>query len=353
MADTRMDADGMHQTGTLPEAHEEVKPRRTGVLLINLGTPDATDYWSMRRYLSEFLSDKRIIERSALIWQPILQGIILTIRPSKSGKAYDKIWMQDEDKSPLLYYTEQQAAGLQARLGDGVLVDFAMRYGNPSIASKIDAMQAAGVDQIALVALYPQYSATSTASVYDKCFDALKTMRWQPAVRTAGPFHDEAAYIDALAASLDAQVKALDFEPEVLLMSYHGIPKAYFLAGDPYHCHCQKTTRLVREKLGWSENFCRTTFQSRFGPTEWLQPYTDKTLEALAGEGVTKVAVAAPAFVSDCLETLEEIAIEGRDAFIEAGGKSFAVLACLNDSEPGIDVLEAVAKRELAGWVSI
>lgn len=352
MADTHKHG-SMRQTGPLPAQHPHVKPQKTGLLLVNLGTPDATDYWSMRRYLSEFLSDRRIIELSPLIWQPILQGPILTFRPLKSGAAYKKIWMTDKDKSPLLYYTEQQATLLQQRLGEGVVVDFAMRYGNPSIKSRIDRMKAQGVDQIAVVALYAQYSAATTASVYDKTFDALKAMRWQPAVRTAGAFHDDPAYIDALAGSLDTQIKALDFVPDVLLMSYHGIPKAYFEKGDPYHCHCMKTTRLVREKLGWSEKFCRTTFQSRFGPTEWLQPYTDKTLAALGAEGVKNVAVAAPAFISDCVETLEEIAIEGKHIFLEAGGQKFATLACLNDSQEAIDVLEAVARRELAGWVSV
>ena len=351
MADA-INAGSMRVTGSLPEDHPRVKPQKTGLLLVNLGTPDATDYWSMRRYLSEFLSDRRIIEMSPLLWQPILQGPILTFRPSKSGAAYKKIWMKDKDKSPLLYYTEQQARLLQDRFGEDVVVDFAMRYGNPSIKSRIERMKDKGVDQIAIVALYAQYSAATTASVYDKSFDALKDMRWQPAVRTAGAFHDDPAYIEALAASLDAQIKALDFTPDVLLMSYHGIPKSYFLKGDPYHCHCMKTTRLVREHLGWSEKFCRTTFQSRFGPTEWLQPYTDKTLEALPEEGVKKVAVAAPAFISDCVETLEEIAIEGRETFLEAGGQNFATLACLNDSEGAIDVLETVARRELAGWVS-
>ena len=351
MADAT-NAGSMRVTGSLPEDHPQVKPQKTGLLLVNLGTPDATDYWSMRRYLSEFLSDRRIIEMSPLLWQPILQGPILTFRPSKSGAAYKKIWMKDKDKSPLLYYTEEQARLLQDRLGEDAVVDFAMRYGNPSIKSRIERMKDKGVDQIAIVALYAQYSAATTASVYDKSFDALKDMRWQPAVRTAGAFHDDPAYIEALAASLDAQIKALDFTPDVLLMSYHGIPKSYFLKGDPYHCHCMKTTRLVREHLGWSEKFCRTTFQSRFGPTEWLQPYTDKTLEALPEEGVKKVAVAAPAFISDCVETLEEIAIEGRETFLEAGGQSFATLACLNDSEGAIDVLETVARRELAGWVS-
>ncbi|MEL7130627.1 MAG: ferrochelatase, partial [Pseudomonadota bacterium] len=308
----------------LPTDHTPVKPDLTGVLLVNLGTPDATDYWSMRRYLSEFLSDTRIIEVPQWIWQVILQGPILTFRPAKSGRAYKKIWMEDEDKSPLLHYTERQAELLQDRIGTGeVVVDFAMRYGNPSIASKIARLKSQGCDRISVIALYPQYAAATTASVYDKTFDALKQMRWQPAVRTAGPFHDHQAYIDALATSLQRQLAGLDFDPDVLILSYHGIPKSYFLKGDPYHCHCLKTTRLIRERLGWSENFCRTTFQSRFGPTEWLQPYTDETLKALPDEGAKKVAVAAPAFISDCVETLEEIAIEGREEFREVCAARF------------------------------
>lgn len=335
-----------------PVDHPSVKPSRTGLLLVNLGTPDATDYWSMRRYLSEFLSDSRIIEVPQWIWQIILQGPILATRPFKSGEAYKKIWMQPEDKSPLLHYTERQADLLRERIGnDELIIDFAMRYGNPSIESKIDHLKAEGCDKICVLALYPQYAAATTASVYDKTFDALKKIRWQPAVRTSPAFHDHPDYIDALARSLDRQVKALPFEPQVVIMSYHGIPKSYFLRGDPYHCHCQKTSRLVRERLGWSEEFCRTTFQSRFGPTEWLKPYTDETLELLPEEGITRVAVAAPAFVADCVETLEELAIEGRDEFLEAGGEKFAVLECLNDSEECIDVLEAVARRDLQGWI--
>jgi ferrochelatase len=350
MADTQM-THSMRQTGPLPDTHPAVRQQKTGLLLVNLGTPDATDYWSMRRYLSEFLSDRRVIEVNPLIWQFILQGPILTFRPKKSGKAYDKIWMKDKDKSPLLYYTEQQARKLSSRLGsDTLIVDFAMRYGNPSIKSKIERLKDKGCDRICVLALYPQYAAATTASVYDKTFDTLAQMRWQPALRTAAAFHDDPVYIDALARSLESQIKALEFTPDVLLMSYHGIPKSYFEKGDPYHCHCMKTTRLVREALGWSEKFCRTTFQSRFGPTEWLQPYTDKTLEALPSQGANNVAVAAPAFISDCVETLEEMDIEARETFMDASGQNFATLACLNDSEGAIDVLEAVARRELAGW---
>jgi ferrochelatase len=334
----------------LPSGHPPVKQGKIGVLLINLGTPDGTDYGSMRRYLSEFLSDPRVIEVPQPIWQLILQGPILTFRPSKSGRAYKKVWM--EDGSPLLFYTRAQAEKLNQRIGsDSLIVDFAMNYGNPSIKSKIDALKDQGCTRILTVPLYPQYSATTTASVNDRTFKALMKLRWQPALRTTPAFHDDPNYIDALCASLKDSLSKLDFEPDVLLMSYHGIPKAYFDKGDPYHCHCHKTTRLVREKMGWDENFIRTTFQSRFGPQEWLQPYTDKTLEALPEDGLKKVAVAAPAFISDCLETLEEIAMEGRDSFLEAGGEKFASLPCLNDSDIAIDLLETLVKRELGGWV--
>lgn len=333
-----------------PDGHPDVLQGKVGLLLVNLGTPDGTDYKSVRRYLSEFLSDPRIIEVSPLIWQPILQGPILTFRPKKSGEAYKKIWT--DEGSPLLVYTRRQAEMLNARIGsERLVVDFAMTYGNPSIASKIEALKAKGCDRIAVMALYPQYSATTSASVYDRSFNALKDMRWQPAVRTAAPFHDHPVYIEALAASISEHIAGLDFEPERVLMSYHGIPKAYFEKGDPYHCHCHKTTRLVSEKLGWADGFAMTTFQSRFGPTEWLQPYTDKTLEALPEQGVKKVVAVSPAFISDCLETLEEIAMEGRDSFMEAGGTHFSVAPCLNDSERAIDLLETLAARELAGWI--
>ena len=333
-----------------PVDHPAIARGRVGVLLVNLGTPDGTDYWSMRRYLSEFLSDRRVIELHPLLWQPILQGPILTFRPSKSGEAYKKVWM--EEGSPLLVYTRRQAERLAERIGsENLIVDFAMNYGNPSIASKIEALKDKGCEKIAVIALYPQYSATTTASVYDRTFRALSKMRWQPAVRTAAQFVDMPDYINALAGSISDHIAGLDFVPERVLMSYHGVPKAYLDKGDPYHCQCHKTTRLVAEALGWDSGFAMTTFQSRFGPTEWLQPYTDKTLEALPGEGVKKLVVVSPAFISDCLETLEEIAMEGRDTFMEAGGTHFSVAPCLNDSDRAIDVLEALARRELAGWV--
>ncbi|WP_084418242.1 ferrochelatase [Henriciella litoralis] len=335
-----------------PADHPVVSQGKTGVLLVNLGTPDGTDYWSMRRYLSEFLSDRRVIELTPLLWQPILQGPILTFRPKKSGRAYEKVWM--EEGSPLLVYTKRQAEKLAARIGhENLIVDFAMNYGNPSIASKIEKLKDEGCDRIAVVALYPQYSATTTASVYDRTFAALKKMRWQPAVRTAPPFCEHPAYVQALSDSIQQHISGLDFVPERVLMSYHGLPKSYLDKGDPYHCQCYKTTRLVAEKLGWDSDFAMTTFQSRFGPMEWLQPYTDKTLEALPGEGVKKLVVVSPAFVSDCLETLEEIAMEGRDGFMEAGGTHFSVAPCLNDTDHAIDLLETLVARELAGWTNL
>lgn len=337
------------QVGLLPEGHPEVRQGKVGVLLVNLGTPDGTDYWSMRRYLSEFLSDPRVIEVPQAIWQLILQGPILTFRPSKSGRAYKKIWT--EEGSPLLVNTKAQAEKLTEQIGsDELIVDFAMNYGNPSIASKLDTLKEKGCDRICVVALYPQYSATTTASVYDRTFDALKKMRWQPAVRTAPSFHDQPVYVDALAQSIQTHLDGLDFVPDRVVMSYHGIPKAYLLKGDPYHCQCHKTTRLVAEQLGWDGDFAMTTFQSRFGPTEWLTPYTDKTLEALPDEGVKKLVVVSPAFISDNLETLEEIAMEGEETFLEAGGEAFSVVPCLNDSTLGMAVIEDVVRRELAGW---
>ena len=325
------------------------RPVRVGVLLVNLGTPDAPNYWSVRRYLSEFLSDPRVIEAPKLLWQLILQGPILTFRPHRSARAYKKIWM--DEGSPLLVYTRRQAEKLSARIGnDNLIVDFAMTYGKPSIGSKLAALKAAGCNRICVVALYPQYSATTTASVYDRTFAALKQMREQPAMRTAAAYYDRPAYVEALSASIEAHLAGLDFTPDRVMMSYHGIPQAYVDKGDPYQAQCLETTRLVAQRLGWADGFGLTTFQSRFGPTEWLTPYTDKTLEALPREGVKKLVVVSPAFMADCLETLEELAIEGKAAFEMAGGTHFSVAPCLNDSEAGIDALEDVVGAEIAGW---
>lgn len=335
-----------------PPDHPEVKPPKVGVLLLNLGTPDATDYWSMRRYLSEFLSDRRVIESPpAPIWQMILQGIILSVRPQKSGANYDKIWDREANDSPLRVISRSQTEKLQARLGDNVIVDFAMRYGNPSTPARIKALHDAGCQRILLAPLYPQYSSPTTGTANDRAFEVLQQMRWQPAIRTLPPYFDEPAYVEALAKSIAEGVAALDFEPDVILTSYHGMPMEYLLKGDPYHCQCIKTTRLVRETLGWPEDKLMVTFQSRFGRAEWLQPYTQDMFETLPKQGKKKIAIVAPAFSVDCIETLEELAITGREQFEEAGGEKYAYIPCLNDSDGGMDMLESVIRKELGGWI--
>ena len=339
-----------------PDNHPSVAFGKVGVLLVNLGTPDGTDYKSMRRYLKEFLSDQRVIEEPKWKWWPILNGIILQTRPQKSGKAYASIWNNEQNEGPLLTITRSQSEKLAERLAAvqvarPVEVDFAMRYGNPSIKSKIASLAEKGCERLLVLPLYPQYAAATTATVNDAVFDVLKEMRWQPALRTLPPYHDHPAYIDALATSLKASISKLDFEPEVILASYHGIPKRYFDNGDPYHCHCMKSSRLVREALGWSKDYMRTTFQSRFGPEEWLQPYTDKTVESLAQSGVKRIAIFNPGFSADCLETLEEIDGENREIFMEHGGEKFAHLPCLNDSDEGMDMLATLTLNELQGWI--
>jgi ferrochelatase len=336
-----------------PPAHPPVKRGKIGVLIVNLGTPDDTDYWSVRRYLKEFLSDRRVIEIPRLIWWPLLNLVILTTRPSKSGHAYKSIWNEEQDESPLRTITRAQSEKLAAAFGgeEHVIVDWAMRYGTPSIADRLEAMQKEGCERILIAPLYPQYSAATTATVNDKAFDALKKMRWQPALRTLPPYHDDPVYIAALATSIERSVAALDFEPDVVLTSFHGLPRANLDKGDPYHCHCQKTGRLLREKLGWTKEKLRLTFQSRFGRAEWLQPYTDKTVEALAKQGVKKMAIACPGFSADCVETLEEIAMQNGEIFLENGGERFAALPCLNDSPEGMATLEHLIRRELMGWL--
>ncbi len=345
----RDDARAVH----LPAGHPAVPAGRIGVLLVNLGTPEGTGYWPMRRYLSEFLSDRRVIEWPRAVWQPILQGIVLSVRPKRSGRLYELIWNRERNESPLRTFTRSQADKLSAELAaeESVLVDWAMRYGRPAIAERLDALSAAGCERILVFPLYPQYSAPTTATVNDKAFEALQAMRRQPALRTVPPYPDEPVYIDALAESIGAHLAELDFEPEVVLASYHGVPVSYFRKGDPYHCHCQKTSRLLRERLGWRDGELLTTFQSRFGPEEWLQPYTDKTVERLAHEGVKRIAVLNPGFVADCLETLEEIAGENAEYFRHAGGENFAAIPCLNDGEQGMRVIEHLVRRELKGWL--
>lgn len=336
-----------------PANHPVVKSPKIGVVLLNLGTPDGTDYWNVRRYLKEFLSDPRVIETPKWLWWPLLNLVILSFRPQKSGHAYSQIWDKERNESPLRVITRDQTEALAQRLAghDNVVVDFAMRYGNPSTKSVLEKMQKAGCQKILLVPLYPQYSATTTATANDKAFEALAEMRWQPAVRTAPAYFDDPKYIETLAHSIRDGVAALDFEPDLVITSYHGMPVEYLERGDPYHCQCFKTTRLVREYLGWSEDKLMVTFQSRFGPTKWLEPYTDVTLEALPGKGVKKVAILAPAFSADCIETLEEINMQGRESFMEAGGEQFAYIPCLNASLGGMDMIEAMVRRELGGWL--
>jgi ferrochelatase len=322
------------------------------VLIANLGTPDATDFWSMRRYLKEFLSDKRVIEENSLTWKLVFNGIILTLRPRAKGRDYDTIWNREKNESPLKTITRSQAEKLAASLTDPrIVVDWGMRYGNPSVGSAIDALAAQGCDRILFVPLYPQYAAATSATACDAVFRHLMTMRWQPTLRVSPPYHDDPVYIDALAQSMRAALAKLSFKPDVILASFHGIPRDYFDKGDPYHCHCAKTARLLREKLGMDENQLRLTFQSRFGKAEWLQPYTDKTVEALAKSGVKNLAIVTPGFSADCLETLEEIAVENGDIFKANGGQNFAAIPCLNDSPEGMAVIRHIVQRELQGWV--
>ena len=335
----------------LPAGHPAIPSPKIGVLLINLGTPDAADPPAVKRYLGEFLSDKRVVELPAIAWQPILRGIILTTRPKKSAHAYQQVWR--EDGSPLAAITRAQSKGLQGAFGEGVVVDWAMRYGRPAIGDRIQAMKEAGVERILLAPLYPQYCAATTATANDKAFAHLATMRWQPAIRTLPPYYDDPLYIDALKTSLEAGLAALDFAPDAILASFHGMPQRTLELGDPYHCHCRKTARLLgeamQETLGGRELI--VTFQSRFGRAKWLEPATDTVLEALPAKGVRKVAILAPGFSADCLETLEELAIRGRESFEGAGGTHFAYLPCLNDSETGLAMLRALLSRELQGWV--
>ncbi|WP_340588718.1 ferrochelatase [Erythrobacter alti] len=337
------------QPPQLPADHKAVKTGRVGVLLVNLGTPQAPQTGAVRRYLGEFLSDRRVVEIPQIAWQPILRGIILNTRPKKSAAAYREVWT--EEGSPLAVITAEQAKKLQARLGDAVLVDWAMRYGEPAIGPTLDAMKASGCERILLAPMYPQYCAATSATVVDKAGDWLRKQRWQPAMRTMPPYHDDPLFISALAKDVGAQLDALAFTPEVLLLSFHGMPKRTLQFGDPYHCHCQKTARLLTEALARPDIRMKATFQSRFGPAKWLEPATDETILEEAAKGTKRLAIVAPGFSADCLETLEELAIQGRDAFLEAGGEKFATLECLNAREPGMDMIEAIVRRELGGWI--
>lgn len=333
-----------------PGNHPRVAFGRVGVLLVNLGTPDAATPAAVRRYLAEFLSDPRVVEIPRLAWAPILHGIVLRTRPSKSAHAYRQVWT--EQGSPLAAITARQAQALRARLGDGIVVDWAMRYGKPAVGDRFAALQAQGCDRILVAPLYPQYSAATNASVMDALCRKLGQMRWQPALRTLPPYYDDPAYIAAQAEDLGTQIEALPFKPEVLLLSFHGMPERTLQLGDPYHCHCRKTARLLAEALTPRFPGLRLdiTFQSRFGRAKWLEPATDDTIAAEARAGTRRMAVAAPGFAADCLETLEELAIRGRETFVEAGGTDFAALACLNDGEPGMAMLEHIVRRELGGW---
>lgn len=337
------------QEQNLPPEHPLVRSGGVGVLLVNLGTPDAPDAKSVRRYLREFLSDRRVVEIPALLWQPILRGAILTTRPKKSAHAYRQVWT--EQGSPLAAITRAQAEALQATLGAAVRVDWAMRYGNPAIGARLRALVDAGCERILLAPLYPQYCAATTATVVDKAAETLRTMRWQPALRTLPPYHDDPAYIAALASDIARQLDALDFAPETLLLSFHGMPERTLRLGDPYHCHCRKTARLLADALARADLRVLTTFQSRFGRAKWLEPATDATLEAEARAGTRRMVVAMPGFAADCLETLEEIALQGRDTFLGAGGERFAALSCLNAGEAGMAMLETIVRRELSGWI--
>jgi ferrochelatase len=329
-----------------PADHPTIPTPKIGVLLTNLGTPDAPDARSVRRYLGEFLSDRRVVEISPLLWQPILRGIILTTRPKKSAHAYSQVW--SEAGSPLAAITRAQSDALQGAFGPDVLVDYAMRYGNPGIGARIAAMKAAGCERILVAPLYPQYCAATTATANDAAFAALAAMRWQPALRTLPPYHDDPLYIGALKESVEASLAALDFTPDALVVSFHGMPQRTLELGDPYHCHCRKTARLLGDALGRE---LIVTFQSRFGRAKWLEPATDVTLAALPGKGVRRIAIVAPGFSADCLETLEELSIRGRASFIDAGGTDFAYLPCLNASDGGIAMLQNLLRRELAGWI--
>ena len=326
--------------------HPKINFGKTGVLLVNLGTPDSTRWMDIRKYLKEFLSDRRVIEVNPILWQIILNLFILNLRPSKTAKAYKEIWMTKENMSPLRYYTIMQTKKLLDRIGNkNIIVDYAMRYGNPSIKSKINKLHKAGCERLVVLPLYPQYAAATTATVCDEVYRVLMNMRWQPSLQIIPHYESDSLYIKALANSLENKISDLSWKPDLILASYHGIPQKYFDKGDPYHCYCQKTSRLLSEEFKTLE--IKTTFQSRFGPEAWLQPYTDKTLETLPKQGKRNVLVICPGFSSDCVETLEEISIQGKESFLKSGGKNFDVVPCLNDSNDHIDLLEKLTKRVL------
>ena len=326
--------------------HPSVKFGKTGILLINLGTPDTTSWWDIRKYLKEFLSDRRVIEVNPILWKIILNLFILTFRPSRTAHAYKKIWFKEANMSPLLYYTKSQAKKLSVKISnDKTIVDFAMRYGNPSIKSKLELLKDNGCENIIILPLYPQYAAATTATVCDEVYRTLMKMRWQPSLQIIPHYESEPLYINSLVKSIKNKIKSISWKPDLIIASYHGIPKSYFDKGDPYQCYCQKTTRLIKEQF--KDIDINTTFQSRFGPQEWLKPYTDKTLEKLPNEGYKNILVICPGFASDCVETLEEISIQGKDSFISNGGENFELIPCLNDTSDHIDLFENLIKRYL------
>ena len=328
------------------ENHPDIKFGKTGVLLINLGTPDSTNWWDIRKYLKEFLSDKRVIEVNPVLWQIILNLFILNFRPSKTAHAYKKIWLKEANESPLRYYTRNQAQKLQQELvGENIIVNFAMRYGNPSIKSKLNELKKNGCENIIILPLYPQYAAATTATVCDEVYRTLMKMRWQPSLQIVPHYESEPLYVSALVKSIEKKIETISWKPDLIIASYHGIPKKYFDKGDPYHCYCHKTTRLIKEKFSKIE--IQTTFQSRFGPQEWLTPYTDKTLESLSAKGIKNLLVICPGFASDCVETLEEINILGRETFLKNGGEKFDFIPCLNDSSEHIKLFENLVKKYL------
>jgi protoporphyrin/coproporphyrin ferrochelatase len=335
------------------KAEPGIRPERVGVLLVNLGTPDSADTRGVRVYLREFLSDPRVIEDQGLRWKLLLNGVILQIRPRRKARDYRKIWNMEKNESPLKTITRAQSDRLAADISDHdhVVVDWAMRYGNPSIQSRIEALTAQGCDRLLVVPLYPQYSAATSATVCDEVFRVLGEMRAQPTLRVSPPYYDDPDYIDALAVSIQAHLKTLPFEPELIVASYHGMPQNYVDKGDPYQAQCIATTDALRKRLGLDASRLKLTFQSRFGFDEWLQPYTDKTIEQLAKDGVRRIAVVMPGFSADCLETLEEIAQENAEIFKHNGGEQFAAIPCLNDSDPGMDVIRQLVLRELQGWI--
>jgi ferrochelatase len=335
------------------KATTEISPGRVGVLLVNLGTPDTADARGVRVYLKEFLSDARVIEDQGLLWKLLLNGIILRVRPGRKARDYQKIWNTEKNESPLKTITRSQSEKLAAAIADHdhVVVDWAMRYGNPSIASRIAALTAQGCDRILAVPLYPQYSAATSATVCDEVFRVLAAMRAQPTLRVSPPYYEDPGYIEALAVSIEAHLKTLPFAPELIVASFHGMPQKYVDKGDPYQAHCIATTDALRKRMGLDASKLLLTFQSRFGFDEWLQPYTDKTMERLGKEGVRRIAVITPGFSADCLETLEEIAQENAEIFKHNGGEQFAFVPCLNDSDPGMDVIRQLVLRELQGWI--